>query len=97
MDKMSYLMVGHFGLDFLDDLSIFVGMAATELSKDLEKRLLDLGAPKASVFKWRRRGVPAAWRLKLLESAGAVVTMPPPCAEEGIAPASSPFPTEADA
>lgn len=32
-----------------------------------EKRALALGAKPATVAKWRQRGMPPAWRLKLIE------------------------------
>jgi hypothetical protein len=32
-----------------------------------EKRALAMGAKPATVAKWRKRGMPPAWRLKLIE------------------------------
>jgi len=33
-----------------------------------EKRARELGASKWQVLKWRTRGMPPAWKLKLLEA-----------------------------
>jgi ATP phosphoribosyltransferase regulatory subunit HisZ len=33
---------------------------------DIEKAALELGAPQASVYKWRERGIPYRWRFNLL-------------------------------
>lgn len=74
-------------------------MVENALTKDVEAKLLALGASKTNVFKWRRRGVPAAWRLKLLEAEsgsplGVLGRVGP---TSSVAPIPSPFPPEADA
>ena len=35
-------------------------------SKEIEVRARTLGALPAAIFKWRKRGVPPKWQLKLL-------------------------------
>lgn len=32
----------------------------------VEARAKEIGAPAASIFKWRSRGIPPAWQIKLL-------------------------------
>jgi hypothetical protein len=74
-------------------------MVENALTKDVEAKLLDLGACKTNIFKWRRRGVPAAWRLKLLEAESRSSFGPQGEVDgaSGAASPASPFPTEADA
>lgn len=41
-------------------------MENTVYQSDIEKAALELGAPQASVYKWRERGIPYRWRFNLL-------------------------------
>lgn len=34
-----------------------------------ERIAINLGAPMASIYQWRRRGIPAAWRIKIVKAA----------------------------
>jgi hypothetical protein len=40
----------------------------TKLRKRIEEAALEMGASMDAVYKWRRRGVPHHWRVKLLSS-----------------------------
>lgn len=44
------------------------------MSDDLQKRIEDtaeqLGASRVAIYKWRVRGVPAEWKIKLVEAGG---------------------------
>jgi hypothetical protein len=40
----------------------------TALTKEIEGRALELGARPAAIYKWRRRGIPYKWQLKLLST-----------------------------
>lgn len=37
-----------------------------KLRDEIETAALELGASRAAVFKWRSRGIPADWRIKLI-------------------------------
>jgi hypothetical protein len=51
----------------LDDLSNALGMTKSPSLRDqIESAAERLGATRAAIFKWRSRGVPSEWRLKLL-------------------------------
>lgn len=39
---------------------------ADELRTKIETAALRLGATRAAIFKWRSRGMPSDWKLKLL-------------------------------
>jgi hypothetical protein len=39
----------------------------SELQRAVEAEALRRGANKAAVLKWRRRGVPPGWKLRLIE------------------------------
>jgi len=42
-------------------------------TKQIEDRALALGASAAAVYKWRERGVPSKWQIKLItESKGEI-------------------------
>jgi hypothetical protein len=42
-------------------------------AKEIEDRALALGASAAAVYKWRERGIPSKWQIKLItESKGAI-------------------------
>jgi hypothetical protein len=52
--------------------------------QEVEHAALELGAKLRTIQQWRYRGVPARWRLKLIEHFGAIViddaasqTLPP--------------------
>jgi hypothetical protein len=52
--------------------------------QEVERAALELGAKLRTIQQWRYRGVPARWRLKLIEHFGAIVidgvaseTLPP--------------------
>ena len=52
--------------------------------QEVERAALELGAKLRTIQQWRYRGVPARWRLKLVEHFGAIViddaasqTLPP--------------------
>jgi hypothetical protein len=32
----------------------------------IERVAIDLGARRATIYQWRRRGVPAAWQIKIV-------------------------------
>lgn len=38
----------------------------TSLTADIEAAAKRLGASQDAIFKWRQRGIPAAWRFKLV-------------------------------
>lgn len=40
---------------------------------EIEKRALDLGANRAAVYKWRERGVPPKWQIKLIKESGGKI------------------------
>lgn len=67
-DKKSYVL-GHVGLDFLDNLSKMRFMNSNADRKWIEAEAIRLGANPSAVFKWRKRGVPARWQLRLIEGA----------------------------
>jgi len=35
--------------------------------EQIEQAAIELGASRAAVFKWRKRGIPARWQLRLLQ------------------------------
>lgn len=37
-----------------------------KLTKQVEERAIALGATRMNVYKWRKRGIPPKWQLKLL-------------------------------
>ena len=42
-------------------------------AKQIEDRALALGASAAAVYKWRERGIPSKWQIKLIiDSKGAI-------------------------
>lgn len=45
-------------------------MNATADRKWIEAEAIRLGANPSTVFKWRKRGIPARWQLRLIEGAG---------------------------
>ena len=55
-----------FELDNLDDLSMYSGMEEiTVLTKENETKAVELGATRSAVKKWRQRGVPLRWQIRL--------------------------------
>jgi hypothetical protein len=67
--------IRHFVIDELDDLSNDGDMtkSAHHTAKQIEDRALALGASPAAVYKWRERGVPSKWQIKLItESKGEI-------------------------
>lgn len=38
--------------------------------QEIERRALELGASQAAIFKWRKRGIPAHWQIKLFTEFG---------------------------
>ena len=72
-DGHSVQFHGPFRLDRLDELSIFLRMEEiTALTKEIEGRARELGANPAAIAKWRKRGIPARWQLKLLGAYGDI-------------------------
>jgi hypothetical protein len=54
-----------------------------------------LGASRAAIFKWRQRGIPAEWKLKLAVGPDAIVTVSELNEYEQPTPAPSHKPDEA--
>jgi hypothetical protein len=42
----------------------------TRFCKQIEATALTLGATKAAIRKWRLRGIPSSWQLKLFQAPG---------------------------
>jgi len=38
-------------------------------TEPIERIALSLGANMSTIYQWRRRGVPAAWRIKVVKAA----------------------------
>jgi hypothetical protein len=47
----------------------------TELRDAIEKAAARLGASRNAVFKWRQRGIPSDWKLRLLSDADTSFTI----------------------
>ena len=44
-------------------------MCSSDLTTDkIEQIAKELGATRGSIYQWRRRGVPAAWRIKIVSA-----------------------------
>lgn len=45
-----------------------MGMSTTELRTKVETAAILLGASKAAILKWRQRGVPSEWQIKIVSA-----------------------------
>ena len=41
----------------------------------IEQIAKELGASRGSIYQWRRRGVPAAWRIKIVSASNSKVKL----------------------
>ena len=58
----------------LDDLSNTHEMTKAVLTTpEIEQRALDLGANRAAVYKWRERGVPSKWQMRLVKESNGEI------------------------
>lgn len=70
MPRAPWLVFGQYVLDILDGLSNYGRMSEITLTwKLVDDTAAELGAEKAARFKWRQagRGVPAEWRIKIVQ------------------------------
>ncbi len=75
MAKNRPKVFGHRGLDSLDELSNHNVMPTNLTWKLVDETGASLGAEREARLKWRQRGVPAAWRIKI---AGAMMAQSMP-------------------
>jgi len=48
---------------------------SNSIRKRIEAEAQRLGASRAAIFKWRQRGIPAEWKLKLAVGPDAIITV----------------------
>lgn len=59
---------GHRGLDSLDELSNHRGMEPNLTWRLVDDTAAELGVNPEARLKWRQRGVPPKWRIRILET-----------------------------